>query len=106
VQAGSETELLFTVLDQEPDDVITEAEFMSLVTVLKVKWEMEEVATHLERIWPQLLGMASFQRFRKIVLSDYFQYGKRPFGFGCFVGIVSNQCGVIQSKYFLGLIIL
>lgn len=75
MQAGSATDLLFATLDQEGDDRVSEEEFMSLVTVLKVNWEEEEVATYFERVWPRLYHSSAFQWVRKVVLSSFFQYG-------------------------------
>ena len=77
MQAGSATDLLFATLDQEGDNRVSEAEFMSLVTVLKVNWEEEEVATYCERVWPRLYHSSAFQWVRRVVLSSWFQYGAR-----------------------------
>ena len=75
VQAGSATNLLFAMLDEDGSNRISKSEFMHLVTVLKVQWEEEEVTTYLEHHWPRLYQSRVFQAIRSVVLSDAFQWG-------------------------------
>lgn len=63
------------MLDTDGSNRVTLAEFLQLVTVLKVQWEEEEVVTALERHWPLLFHSSMFQAIRRWVLSDSFQYG-------------------------------
>ena len=74
LQAGEATDLLFTLLDADGTNRISKEEFMHLVTVLKVKWEQDQVQTYLEHHWPRLYHSSAFQAVRRVVLSDAFQY--------------------------------
>jgi hypothetical protein len=75
VLSDDDTKLLFAILDKDGSSTISEEEFMDFGSVMMIEFVKSSVyATFVEMHFPEFYESPLWQRFCRIVKSDYFEY--------------------------------